>query len=73
MENQFQQQNNSVKTSFFQSNTAKMIMVGVLTLVLLIPLALVQDLISERSNRKNEVTQEVTQTWGKDIQLMARF
>lgn len=70
MENQFQQQNNSVKTSFFQSNTAKMIMVGVLTLVLLIPLALVQDLISERSNRKNEVTQEVTQTWGKDIQLM---
>lgn len=70
MENQFQQQNNSVKTSFFQSNTAKMIMVGVLTLVLLIPLALVQDLISERSSRKNEVTQEVTQTWGKDIQLM---
>ena len=32
------------KTSIFQSSTAKMIMVGILTLVLLIPLTLVQDL-----------------------------
>ena len=55
------------KSNFFQSNTAKMIMVGALTLFLLIPLALVQDLISERSQRKNEVVAEVTNSWGEDI------
>lgn len=53
--------------TFFQSNTAKMLMVGLLTLVLLIPLAFVQNLIQERSERKNEVVNEVTETWGKDI------
>ena len=55
------------KSNFFQSNTAKMIMVGALTLFLLIPLSLVQDLISERSQRKNEVIAEVNSTWGENI------
>jgi inner membrane protein len=55
--------------SFFQSNTAKMIMVGFLTLVLLIPLFFVQDLIRERSQRKTEMVDEVTNLWGKDVQF----
>ena len=69
MENPIQNSNPtpSPKPSFLQSNTAKMIMVGVLTLFLLIPLNLVQNLIRERSERKNEVTEEVTQLWGEDI------
>lgn len=58
---------NAPKLSFLQSNTAKMIMVGMLTLFLLIPLNLVQNLIRERSERKNDVTQEVTETWGENI------
>jgi len=53
--------------TFLQSNTAKMLIVGFLALVLLIPLSFVQDLIKERSERKNEVVSEVTETWGKDI------
>lgn len=53
--------------SFLQSTTAKMLMVGFLTLVLLIPLFFVQDLIKERSQRKTEVVDEVTKIWGKDI------
>ena len=65
MENQEIQ--NQEPKSFFQSTTAKMIMVGFLTLVLLIPLFFVQDLISERSQRKNEVTREVSNLWGSDI------
>ncbi len=52
---------------FFQSTTAKLIMVGLLTLVLLLPLAFVQDLISERNNRKSEIVDEVASNWGKDI------
>ena len=55
------------RTGFFQSTTAKMLMVGFLTLVLLIPLFFVQDLIRERSQRKTEMVDEVTNLWGKDI------
>jgi inner membrane protein len=58
---------NNEPTSFFQSNTAKMVMVGFLTLVLLIPLFFVQDLIKERSQRKSAMVDEVTELWGKDI------
>ena len=67
MENQEIQ--NQEPKAFFQSTTAKMIMVGFLTLVLLIPLFFVQDLIAERSQRKNEVTREVSNLWGSDIQF----
>ncbi|UOK42276.1 MULTISPECIES: cell envelope integrity protein CreD [Flavobacterium] len=68
MENQNINQNKgSFLGSFLQSTTIKMIMVGVLTLVLLIPLAFVNDLIHERSERKKEVVNEVNQLWGKDV------
>ena len=53
--------------TFFQTTTAKMLMVGFLTLVLLIPLIFVQDLIQERSQRKTVMVDEVTNLWGKDI------
>ncbi len=53
--------------SFFQTNTAKMIMVGMLTLVLLIPLFFVQDLITERSQRQKEVVAETTSKWGESV------
>lgn len=62
-------QNSEIETNknFFQSTTAKMIMVGLLTLVLLIPLFFVQDLIRERNLRKKEVVSEVSELWGKEI------
>ena len=66
MENQMQ---TPPKTSFFQSNTAKLIMIGILSLVLLIPLALVQNLISERAVRKRDMVQEVNTLWGSDIKF----
>lgn len=59
-------QNNQTK-NILQSTTAKMIMIGFLTLVLLIPLEFVKDLILERSQRKQEVVAEVSNLWGKDI------
>lgn len=62
-------ENQTQKPSFFQSNTAKMIMVGLLCLFLLIPLELVKGLISERSQRKKEMTQEVNTLWGSDIKF----
>lgn len=62
-----------VKQGFFQSTTAKMIMVGFLTLVLLIPLFFVQDLISERSMRQKEVTEEVSTLWEKKLIFMVQY
>ncbi len=53
--------------NLFKTTTAKMIFVGLLILALLIPLEYVKSLIQERSNRKKEVVDEVTETWGKDI------
>lgn len=63
METQF----NQLKNSFLQSTTVKMAMVGFLTLILLIPLEFVKELIGERSTRKKEVVEEVSNLWGKDI------
>lgn len=68
MENQeFQEHSITEAKTFFQSATAKMIMVGLLTLFLLIPLFFVQDLISERSQRKSEVVKEISNLWGSDV------
>jgi inner membrane protein len=58
---------NEKPEGFFQSNTAKMIMVGLLTLVLLIPLQLVKGLIEERALRQNEVVDEINQKWGESV------
>ncbi|MEZ4787663.1 MAG: cell envelope integrity protein CreD [Flavobacterium haoranii] len=69
MENQTEKETFE-KSIWFQTNTAKLMMVGILTLVLLIPLTLVQDLIRERSERKNEATIKVTNSWGDNINLM---
>lgn len=52
---------------FLQSTTAKIIMVGLLTLVLLIPLELVKGLIYERSERQKEVVNEINQKWGENV------
>lgn len=54
---------------FFQSSTAKILMVGLLTLVLLIPLAFVKDLIYERSQRQKEVVSEINYKWGEDVYM----
>ncbi|PKP15337.1 MAG: cell envelope integrity protein CreD, partial [Bacteroidetes bacterium HGW-Bacteroidetes-23] len=55
------------QTNFFQSNTAKIIMVGFLTLILLIPLQFVKSLIEERSIRQKEVVSETSEKWGEEI------
>lgn len=54
---------------FLQTNTARIIMVGVLTFILLIPLLFVQNLITERSMRKGEAVREVGQIWGSGVRF----
>ncbi len=52
-----------------KSITARMGMVGFLVIILLIPLSYIQDLISERTLRQQEVVNEINQKWGKEVLL----
>ncbi|MEW7291095.1 cell envelope integrity protein CreD [Aquimarina sp. 2304DJ70-9] len=61
------------KKSFGQwlktSITIRMLMVGILILVLLIPLSYVKNLIQERAYRQEEVVKEINQKWGNEVLL----
>lgn len=52
-----------IKTSI----TARLIMVGILTLILLIPLSFIDSLIRERSNRQEGVVNEINDKWGNNV------
>ncbi|RMA56753.1 cell envelope integrity protein CreD [Ulvibacter antarcticus] len=51
------------------SITARMLVVGFLLIVLLIPLEFVKSLISERSYRQAEVIQDINGKWGNEVLL----
>ena len=51
------------------SITARMLIVGFLLLVLLIPLQFVKSLIQERAYRQKEVINEINQKWGNEVVL----
>lgn len=54
---------------FKTSITARMLTVGILCLILLIPLNMIQDLIWERSNTQEGVIAEINQKWGGEVTL----
>jgi len=51
------------------SITARMLIVGFLLLVLLIPLEFVKELIRERAYRQEEVINETNEKWGNEVML----
>ena len=51
------------------SITARMLVVGFLLMVLLIPLEFVKSLISERSYRQAQVVKEINSKWGNEVLL----
>ncbi len=66
MENTKKQQtkfNQRVKSSI----TARILIIGVLTLILLIPLFFIQNLIDERAQRQDEVINEINEQWGNEV------
>jgi inner membrane protein len=56
---------NWLKTSI----TARMLMVGFLVIILLIPLSYINSLITERSFRQNDVVNEINEKWGNNVML----
>lgn len=51
------------------SITARMLVVGFLLMVLLVPLEFVSDLITERALRQEEVVKEINSKWGNEVVL----
>jgi inner membrane protein len=64
-----QQQANKFGQWLKTSITARMLMVGALILVLLIPLTYVNILIKERAHRQLDVVREINQKWGDEVIL----
>ena len=64
-----QTQNNRFSSWLKNSITARMLMVGMLIVILLIPLAYIKSLINERSLRQQEVVNEINEKWGKEVLL----
>ena len=52
------------------STILKLLGVGALVLVLLIPLALITGVLSERLRRRNEAVADITSSWGKEQNLI---
>ncbi len=51
------------------STTARMLTIGILTVILLIPLSFIKSLIYERMDRQQEVVSEINKKWGKEVLL----
>ena len=54
-----------IKTSL----TIRMMMIGILILVMLIPLSFIESLIRERAFRQEEVVKEINEKWGNEVLL----
>ncbi|SFD17499.1 cell envelope integrity protein CreD [Algibacter pectinivorans] len=65
-------QNNNLQQNKFghwlkTSITARMLMVGFLVIILLVPLSYINSLINERAFRQNDVVNEINKKWGNDV------
>ncbi len=67
MENTTKQSQSKFGNWLKTSITARMFVIGFLTLILLIPLFFVEDLIRERSQRQTEVINEINKQWGNEV------
>src|SRR3954447_12147689 len=52
------------------STVLKLIGVGGLILVMLIPLLMIEGVLSDRLQRRNEAVDDITSAWGKDQQIL---
>lgn len=61
-------ENNAQKRSWFKTSiTARMLIIGFLILILMIPLLFVQGLITERAERQQSVINDINEKWGKEL------
>ncbi|MFB6257275.1 MAG: cell envelope integrity protein CreD [Flavobacteriales bacterium] len=58
-----------IKNRIENSITVKFFLVGFLSLILLIPTFMIEDLIEDREERRDQVTQEIGSKWGQEQTL----
>ena len=56
-----------------RSITLKIVSVGILILLMLIPAAMIQELIRERQSRRDSVVKEISQKWGDSQTITGPF
>ncbi len=61
---------NPQQNSFLHSPLTKIIVLGFLVMVLMVPVALISGVIYERSSSRDEVVREVTSSWGYSQRLI---
>ncbi len=63
------------KTSNFIRNsvTLKILSIGLLVIILLIPTTMISSLMSERESRRDSVIQEINQKWGNSQTVTGPF
>ena len=67
---QIQKQNTNKFGNWIRTSiTARMLMVGFLTIILLIPLSFIKSLITERSYRQQDVVEEINGKWGNNVMV----
>lgn len=60
---------NKISNWVKNSISARMIMIGILILILLIPLSYIEALINERADRQESVVKEINTKWGTEVLL----
>ncbi|MEO1257996.1 MAG: cell envelope integrity protein CreD, partial [Bacteroidota bacterium] len=70
MENKNQSSNGNLSQWLKESIAVKLFAIGILVLLLLIPNALISDLIYERQSRQQEVERDVNQSWGSEQDII---
>jgi len=65
-----EQKNTNKFTNWIKTSTSlRMVIIGFLILILLIPLAYIKDLIRERKQLQKQVVSEINKSWGEEITL----
>lgn len=67
MENTNKPQQNKFGNWLKTSIAARMLMVGFLVIILLIPLSFINSLITERAYRQSDVVNEINEKWGENV------
>ncbi|WP_405293170.1 cell envelope integrity protein CreD [Algibacter sp. Ld11] len=73
MENTNKPQQNKFGNWLKTSIAARMLMVGFLVIILLIPLSFINSLITERAYRQSDVVNEINEKWGENVLVYGPF
>jgi inner membrane protein len=63
----------TMKQTLSQGMTGKVIIIGILGILLLLPTSMTESLLLERQERQQQLRTEVSQQWGEQLLLKAAY